>query len=414
MMAGRTLHRLSPRRIETERKRGRFADGGGLYLQVGAQGTKSWLFWFMLNGKARQMGLGAVHTISLPEARETALKCRKLLNEGIDPIDARKEALVSQQLKTASAMTFKECAEAYIKSHSAGWRNAKHAAQWTSTLETYGFPVFGSLPVQAVDTALVMKALDPIWQVKTETASRVRGRIEAILDWAKARNYREGENPARWKGHLKILLPAKSKVKKVKHHAALPYDEIGVFMNQLAERESVSARGLEFQILTAARTGEVMGANWSEIDINKALWTIPAERMKTDVEHRVPLSTSVVALLEHMREVSSSEFVFPGAKAGKSLSNMAFLELLKRMGRGDLTAHGFRSTFRDWAAERTAFPREVAEMALAHTIRDKVEAAYRRGDLFEKRQKMMDAWDDYCGTVYEDGAGKVVPIKGAS
>jgi integrase len=368
----------------------------------------------MLDGKARQMGLGAVHTISIPEARETALKCRKLLNEGIDPIDARKEALVSQQLKTASAMTFKECAEAYIKSHSAGWRNAKHAAQWTSTLETYVFPVFGSLPVQAVDTALVMKALDPIWQVKTETASRVRGRIEAILDWAKARNYREGENPARWKGHLKILLPAKSKVKKVKHHAALPYDEIGVFMNQLAERESVSARGLEFQILTAARTGEVMGANWSEIDINKALWTIPAERMKTDVEHRVPLSTSVVALLEHMREVSSSEFVFPGAKAGKSLSNMAFLELLKRMGRGDLTAHGFRSTFRDWAAERTAFPREVAEMALAHTIGDKVEAAYRRGDLFEKRQKMMDAWDDYCGTVYEDGAGKVVPIKGAS
>ena len=413
-MAGRTLHRLSPRRIETERKRGRFADGGGLYLQVGEKGTKSWLFRFMLDGKARQMGLGAVHTISLPEAREAALKCRKLLHEGMDPIEARKEALISQQLQTASAMTFKECAEAYIKSHSAGWRNAKHTAQWTSTLKTYVFPVFGSLPVQAVDTALVMKALDPIWQVKTETASRVRGRIEAILDWAKARNYREGENPARWKGHLDNLLPARSKVKKVKHHAALPYDEIGSFMNQLAERESVSARGLEFQILTAARTGEVMGANWAEIDIDKALWTIPAERTKTDVEHRVPLSTSVIALLEHMREVSSSEFVFPGAKAGKSLSSMAFLQLLKRMGRGDLTAHGFRSTFRDWAAERTAFPREVAEMALAHTIGDKVEAAYRRGDLFEKRRKMMDAWADYCGTVYEDGAGKVVPIKGAS
>ncbi len=413
-MAGRTLHRLSPRRIETERKRGRFADGGGLYLQVGEKGTKSWLFRFMLDGKARQMGLGAVHTISLPEAREAALKCRKLLHEGMDPIEARKEALISQQLQTASAMTFKECAEAYIKSHSAGWRNAKHTAQWTSTLKTYVFPVFGSLPVQAVDTALVMKALDPIWQVKTETASRVRGRIEAILDWAKARNYREGENPARWKGHLDNLLPARSKVKKVKHHAALPYDEIGSFMNQLAERESVSARGLEFQILTAARTGEVMGANWAEIDIDKALWTIPAERTKTDVEHRVPLSTSVIALLEHMREISSSEFVFPGAKAGKSLSSMAFLQLLKRMGRGDLTAHGFRSTFRDWAAERTAFPREVAEMALAHTIGDKVEAAYRRGDLFEKRRKMMDAWADYCGTVYEDGAGKVVPIKGAS
>jgi len=410
-MAGRTLHRLSPRRIETERKRGRFADGGGLYLQVGEKGTKSWLFRFMLDGKARQMGLGAVHTISLPEAREAALKCRKLLHEGMDPIEARKEALISQQLQTASAMTFKECAEAYIKSHSAGWRNAKHTAQWTSTLKTYVFPVFGSLPVQAVDTALVMKALDPIWQVKTETASRVRGRIEAILDWAKARNYREGENPARWKGHLDNLLPARSKVKKVKHHAALPYDEIGSFMNQLAERESVSARGLEFQILTAARTGEVMGANWAEIDIDKALWTIPAERTKTDVEHRVPLSTSVIALLEHMREISSSEFVFPGAKAGKPLSSMAFLQLLKRMGRGDLTAHGFRSTFRDWAAERTAFPREVAEMALAHTIGDKVEAAYRRGDLFEKRRKMMDAWADYCGTVPNADLDNVTPLR---
>ncbi len=410
-MAGRTLHRLSPRRIETERKRGRFADGGGLYLQVGEKGTKSWLFRFMLDGKARQMGLGAVHTISLPEAREAALKCRKLLHEGMDPIEARKEALISQQLQTASAMTFKECAEAYIKSHSAGWRNAKHTAQWTSTLKTYVFPVFGSLPVQAVDTALVMKALDPIWQVKTETASRVRGRIEAILDWAKARNYREGENPARWKGHLDNLLPARSKVKKVKHHAALPYDEIGAFMNQLSERESVSARGLEFQILTAARTGEVMGANWAEIDIDKALWTIPAERTKTDVEHRVPLSTSEIALLEHMREISSSEFVFPGAKAGKPLSSMAFLQLLKRMGRGDLTAHGFRSTFRDWAAERTAFPREVAEMALAHTIGDKVEAAYRRGDLFEKRRKMMDAWADYCGTVPNADLDNVTPLR---
>jgi integrase len=354
-----------------------------------------------------------VHTVSLPEAREAALQCRKRLLEGIDPIEARNKELGRQRLQAASAKTFRECAEAYIGSHRAGWRNAKHAAQWTNTLETYAFPVIGSLPIQDVDTALVMRVLDPIWQGKTETASRVRGRIESVLDWATARNYREGENPARWKGHLAKLLPAKSKVNKVKHHAALPYDEIGVFMEQLADRDGVSARGLEFQILTVARTGELLGATWAEIDLDKATWTIPSERSKTAKEHRVPLSTSAISLLEHMQNVSTSEFVFPGAKPGKSLSSMAFLQLLKRMGRGDLTAHGFRSTFRDWAAERTAYPREVAEMALAHTIGDKVEAAYRRGDLFEKRRNMMEAWADYCGTTQEAGAGKIVPINGS-
>jgi integrase len=241
----------------------------------------------------------------------------------------------------------------------------------------------------------------------------VRGRIEAILDWATVGNYRNGENPARWKGHLAIMLPAKSTVNKVKHHAALPYDAIGAFMKQLAKRDSVSARGLEFQILTAARTGEVMGITWAEIDLEKAVWTIPPDRMKADKEHRVPVSEKAVVILRKRREAAVSEFVFPGAQANKPLSNMAFLQLLKRMGRGDLTAHGFRSTFRDWAAERTAYPREVAEMALAHTIGDKVEAAYRRGDLFEKRRKMMNAWADYCGTVHEAGADKVVPIKGA-
>ena len=242
-MPVRTLHRLSPRRIATESKRGRYADGGGLYLQVSEQGTKSWLFRYMLDGKARQMGLGPVHTISLPEAREAALKCRKLLLGGFDPIDARIRERASKRVQDASAKTFKECAEEYISSHRAGWRNVKHAAQWTSTLETYAFPVIGSLPVQDIDTPLVMKVLEPIWQAKTETASRVRGRIEAILDWATVGNYRKGENPARWKGHLAIMLPAKSTVKIVKHHAVLPYDDIGAFMEQLAERDSVSARG---------------------------------------------------------------------------------------------------------------------------------------------------------------------------
>ncbi len=413
-MARRTLHRLSPRRVTTERKRGRYADGGGLYLQVSEQGTKSWLFRFMQGGKARQMGLGAVHTISLPEARDAALKCRKRLLEGTDPIEARNRERTSQRVQAASAKTFKECAEEYISSHKAGWRNAKHAAQWTSTLETYAFPEIGPLPVRDVDTPLVLKVLEPIWQAKTETASRVRGRIEAVLDWATVGNYRKGENPARWKGHLAIMLPAKSTVKKIKHHAAIPYDKIGAFIDQLAERDGISARGLEFQILTAARTGEVMGTTWAEIDLDKAVWTISPDRMKTEKEHRVPLSEKAVVILRKRQEAAVSEFVFPGAQANKPLSNMAFLQLLKRMDRGDLTAHGFRSTFRDWAAERTAFPREVAEMALAHTIGDKVEAAYRRGDLFAKRRKMMDAWADYCGTIHEASADTVVSIKGAS
>jgi integrase len=387
-MAEHTLHRLSARKVTTERKKGRYADGGGLYLQVSDKGAKSWLFRFMQDGKARQMGLGAVHTVSLAEARDAALKCRKLLHEGADPIEERKRARVSRRHKDASAKTFKECAEAYIKSHSAGWRNAKHAAQWSSTLETYAYPEVGALPVQDVDTTLVMNILDPIWRTKTETASRLRGRIEVILDWASTRNYRKGENPARWNGHLANLLPAKSKIKKVKHHAALPYDEIGQFMIQLAERNSVSARGLEFLILTAARPGEVLGATWAEVDLAKAVWTLPADRMKADKEHRVPLSESVLDVLRKMQAAAVSQFVFPGGQRDKPLSNMAFLQLLKRMGKGDLTAHGFRSTFRDWAAEQTTQPREVAELALAHSIGDKVEAAYRRGDLFEKRRQL--------------------------
>jgi integrase len=411
-MAGRTLHRLSARKVTTERKKGRYADGGGLYLQVSDQGSKSWLLRFMQNGKARQMGLGAVHTVSLAEARDAALKCRRLLHEGADPIEERKRERVSQRLKDTSTRTFKECAEAYIKSHSAGWRNAKHAAQWSSTLNTYAYPTIGSLPVQDVTTGLVMNVLEPIWSTKTETASRLRGRIEAILDWATSREFRKGENPARWGGHLSNQLPAKSKVSKVKHHAALPYDDIGTFMIELSERDSVSARGLEFQILTAARTGEVMGATWPEVDLDKATWTLSSERMKADKEHRVPLSEPALAVLHGMKDVAVSPFVFPGAKRNRPLSNMAFLQLLKRMGKGDLTAHGFRSTFRDWAAEQTAYPRDVAELALAHSIGDKVEAAYRRGDLFEKRRNLMDAWAGYCSTAHDLG-GKVIPIKGA-
>jgi integrase len=313
-------------------------------------------------------------------------------------------------IAAAKAVTFDECATAYIASHRAGWRNAKHAAQWTSTLETYASPVFGKVPVQAVDVALVMRVLEPLWSVKPETASRVRGRIESILDWAKVRGHRDGENPARWRGHLDHLLPARSKVRKIKHHAALPYGDVPVFMVALRGREAVAARALEFAILTAARTGEVLGTKWSEIDLTAAVWTVPALRMKAGAEHRVPLSAPALAVLRAMEKLRDGDFVFPGDRHA-TLSNMSMLMLLRRMGHADLTAHGFRSTFRDWAAECTSFANEVAEMALAHAIDDKTEAAYRRGALFERRRRLMQAWADFCTGVHE--RGNVVVLLGS-
>ena len=396
----RNIQRLSAQGISKKKTPGYYADGGGLYLQVSRGGTKSWLLRFMLNGRAREMGLGPLHTITLAESRDHATQCRKLLLNGTDPIEARDAQRAQQALDAAKAMAFAECAKAYIDAHRTGWRNAKHADQWTNTLATYAEPVLGSLPVQSVDTALVMKVLEPIWHDKTETATRLRGRIESILDWATVRGYRAGDNPARWRGHLDHLLPARSKVHTVEHHPALPYDEMGTFMAQLREQPGVAAMALEFLILTAARTGEVIGAEWEEFDLEQKAWTVPASRMKAQREHRVPLAPRAVKLLEKLREmIPSGNYVFPGGRPGKPLSNMAMLALLKRMGRSDLTAHGFRSTFRDWAAESTNYPREVAEAALAHTLADKVEAAYRRGDLFEKRRLMMNAWENHCKAV---------------
>ena len=293
-------------------------------------------------------------------------------------------------------MTFNECTKQYLAAHSAGWRNAKHSAQWSSTLKTYVEPVIGSLSVHAIDTALVMKIIEPLWSKKPETASRLRGRIEAVLDWATVRGFRQGENPARWRGHLDKLLPARARVRKVKHHAALPYDELPTFMIGLRAQEGVAARALEFLILTAARTGEVIGARPDEI--KDKVWTVPAGRMKASKEHRVPLSESAFAVVETLREEHGGAHLFPGGKRDKPLSNMAMLALLDRMGRSDLTAHGFRSTFRDWAAECTNYPNEVVEMALAHTISSKVEAAYRRGDLFEKRKSLMSDWATFCAS----------------
>lgn len=395
----REIGKLTAVAVRAQKNPGLYNDGGGLYLQVTERGAKTWIFRFMLMGRRRDMGLGALHTISLAEAREEARRCRQLVREGIDPIDKRKSERLAARAAALPAMTFKQCAEAYIRAHEASWKNDKHTAQWTSTLTAYVYPMIGNLLVNAVDTGLVMKVLDPIWVAKTETASRVRGRIEVILDWATVRKYREGENPARWKGNLDKLLPARNKVQKPEHHSALPYDQISGYMKDLRGQDGVAARALEFAILTAARTGEVLAASWTEFDLEKRLWTIPAERMKAGREHRVPLSDAALAVLRRMQELGEQAYVFPGARKNRPLSTMALLMVLRRMKRTDLTAHGFRSTFRDWAAEQTNFPSEVAEMALAHAVGSKVEAAYRRGDLFEKRQAIMDAWG-----LYNEGA----------
>src|ERR1700730_1850634 len=406
---GRALNRLSAVAVNTGiSRRGMHHDGGGLYLQVSAGGAKSWIFRFMLDGRAREMGWGPVHAIPLSDARKRAADCRRMRFDGIDPIEVRRAEREQKKLDAAKSMTFDACAAAYIDAHKAGWRNAKHIDQWTNTLATYAGPVFGSLPVQALDVGLVMKALEPIWQTKSETASRLRGRIEVVLDWATVRGYRKGDNPARWRGHLDKLLPARGKVRKVEHHPALPYNELGDFIAALRSQEGIAARALEFLILTAARTGEVINAPWDEVDLDGKLWVVSATLMKGGREHRVPLSAAAMAVLEQMKEIREGEFVFAGGKKGKPLSNMAMLAMLKRMARDDLTAHGFRSTFRDWAAECTNFPREVVEMALAHTIESKVEAAYRRGDLFQKRRQLMEACARFCVT--SGPRAEVVPI----
>jgi integrase len=400
----RGVGRLTALKVDKTKSPGMYADGGGLYLRITEKSTKNWVLRYMLAGRPRWMGLGPVSLFSLQEARAKAIDARRLRHEGVDPIEARKAARQQAKLDAAKAITFKQCAVSYIAAHKPSWHNPKHAAQWEATLATYAEPVIGALPAQAIDSALVIKIIEPIWSEKPETASRLRGRIEAILDWAKARGYRHGENPARWRGHLENLLPARSKVRSVEHHAALPYAEVGSFISALRQQEGTAARALEFAILTAARSGEVIGASWSEIDLSAKVWTIPAVRMKAKREHRVPLSARAVEIVSAMKEKAGEDCspkmpVFAGLKKGKPLSNMAFLMLLRRMGRDGLTAHGFRSTFRDWAAERTNYPGEVAEMALAHTVSNKVEAAYRRGDLFDKRRRLMDGWARFCGSV---------------
>jgi integrase len=342
------------------------------------------------------MGLGPFHTVSLAEAREKAEVCRVMRLKGLDPLEERVKEQQARTIEAAEAITFEKCAETYIADHKDGWKNNKHADQWTATLQTYVYPVFKDKPVAAIDDALVLKVLQPIWKEKTETASRIRGRIERVLAWARVMNYRTGDNPARWKGHLDHLLPKRSRVATIVHHAALPIDETPGFIQVLRQEETVVARAFEFCILSATRTNETMGMRWSEYDEKAQLWTVPSARMKAGRDHRIPLAKRSRIILAEMQDIRTGDFVFPGGVREKPLSSMAFLMLLRRLGRNDITAHGFRSTFRDWAAERTNFPNEVVEMALAHTIGNKVEAAYRRGDLFEKRRQLAEAWAAFC------------------
>lgn len=406
----RTVNRLTAREVQALSKPGYHGDGAGLYLQVQKSGSKSWVFTYTRAGKSREMGLGKLTDVTLQQARQKAADARQRLQEGLDPIEVRDALLRTNKVATARGITFDECAAAYIESHRDEWKNAKHADQWKNTLATYASPVFGSLPVQAIDTTLVLKVLEPLWSKKTETATRLRGRIENVLDYARVREYRDGENPARWRGHLDHILPARNKVQKVKHHEAMPYADVPAFLKAVRARPGVTPKALEFIILTACRAGEALAspgrrltdsyttaATWDEIDFANAVWTIPVERMKADREHRVPLSTAALAVLQSLKDEAQNEFIFPGWKTGTALTIAAPLALLQReLGYPGLTVHGFRSSFRDWAAEQTNHPREIAEAALAHTLRDKTEAAYQRGDMLERRRTLMQDWADYC------------------
>ncbi len=386
---------MSNLKINSLNVSGYFHDGGGLYLQITSQKNKSWIFRYTKLGKNRELGLGPLRYVTLAEARSKRDQMKKMLIDGLDPLSEKIRLKVERQISESKKITFEACALKYIETHKVKWKNVKHGSQWESTLRTYAFPTIGDLAVDEIDTQLVLKVITPIWTTISETASRVRNRIEIILNWAKVSGFRSGENPARWHGHLENILPKRSEVQKTKHFAALPYKLISNFIIELQQQSGVAALGLEFLILTATRTNEVMGATWDEIDFETKTWIIPEERMKAQKAHRVPLSSKAISLLAEVKRNNLNPLIFQNERTHKKLSSSAFLALIKRMDY-DITAHGFRSTFRDWAGEETNSSREVAESALAHTVKDKVEAAYRRGDFFQKRQVLMNEWADYC------------------
>lgn len=413
----RQLSRLTALKVAKLTKPGLHGDGGGLTLQITKAGNKSWLFRYMRDGKARAMGLGPTHSVTLAEARVKALDARKVLLDDKDPLDEKRQRKLKRTLDRAKQLTFDQCAAAYIAAHKASWKNPKHADQWTNTLKTYASPKFGQFPVSEIDTAMVVRCLSPIWETKTETASRLRGRIESVLDWATTSGHRKGENPARWRGHLDNLLANISKTSRTRNHPSLPWEKIQAFMASLSLRDGISHRALEFAVLTACRSGEIRGAQWAEFDFEERLWTIPAARMKAKREHLVPLSSKALTLLKQIKTEqhanaendpnTTSTLVFPGRK-GQVLSDATLTSIVRRMNSevekpiwvdkdgNCITAHGFRATFRMWVAENTAYPREVAEHALAHQLPDLVERAYQRGSMLKKREEMMEAWARFC------------------
>lgn len=426
---GRLLGKLTTKEVEKKSKPGLYGDGGGLTLQVTKTGVKSWLYRYMIDGKAYGMGLGPLHTISLAEARLRAADARRMVLGGVNPLQVKRRRMLDAAVAKTKLMTFDQCAEAYIKAHRTSWKNAKHADQWGNTLATYASPIIGTLPVAEVDTALIVKVLTQtdkagvqFWESKNETATRLRGRIESILGWATTSGFRSGDNPARWKGHLENLLASISKASRTKNHPSLAWQRIGAFMQSLRQRQGIAARAVEFAILTATRSGEVRGAKWSEIDLDAKLWTIPAGRMKAKREHEVPLNDSALALLNALPRIDGTEFVFPGTR-GQALSDMSLTAVIRRMNveaaewtdkeGNTVTVHGFRSTFRMWAAESTNYPREIAEHALAHQLPNAVERAYQRGTQFAKRANMMADWAIFCARVPAEVAN-VVAIRGAA
>jgi integrase len=403
---------LTPKRIAKLRRRpGRYPDGSGLglYLQVVNENSASWVLRFVRHGKEYMLGLGSLRIVGLKEARLRAKAARLQLLDDINPVEERKRKKVELAIAAAKTMTFADAARQYHAQHENKWRNSKHRQQYLDTLQRFAFPVFGTLPVGAIDTGLVLKVLEPMWTSRMETARRLRGRIESVLDWATVRNYRQGDNPARWKGHLSEVLPGRTAAPQA-HHPALPYPQVPAFVAQLRERSGVAARALEFTILTAARSGEVLGAKWEEIDFAAKMWTIPPARMKGHRQHRVPLSGRILDLLRGLPTEEGNDFIFIGGRQ-PGLSSTAMTETLKALRPGGATVHGFRSSFRDWAAEQTATANFVVEAALAHIVADKVEAAYRRGDLFEKRRRLMDQWARYLARPAT--AGSVVPVRSA-
>lgn len=405
-MGKRTLHQLSALAVQRQNEPGLYLDGGGLYLRVRDGRRKTWVFRY----KRRDMGLGAYPAVPLVAARHLAAAAREQLAAGIDPLEARRASGAEANKNDTAVkqvMTFDLAVEEFLEGREGGWRNPKHRQQWRNTLKTYASPVIGKKDIADITTQDVVNILKPIWATKAETASRLRGRIENVLDWARVQGHRSGENPALWRGHLSHLLPAQNKKLTVEHHAAMPWAEVPAFMVELRANAAISSKALQFTTLTAVRTSEAIEATWNEIDLDARLWIIPKERMKAGVEFRVPLTDAAITLLKDLPRVDGTPYLFPGARKGRPLSNMAMLELLRGM-RPGLTVHGFRSSFRDWAGDSTGFPRDTVEMCLAHSVDNDVEAAYRRSDMIEKRRKVMEGWAKFCGSGAKKPAGKMV------